>query len=155
MRMLLVALLFFTSDAWVAFAENVHPDPSASSPVDSLLTEDMIHMLRDPFQMPTILSEKAGKPKTDLETFQLKDFKLNGVITGPRKTRAMVTGPNGISYFLAIGDHIGTRDGHVIGITPDAVRVVEYDTDEHGKKIAEQFEMTMSGEVVSLTKKEE
>ena len=127
----------------------------SDSPMDSILNEDMIKSLRDPFQMPMILLTKKEKPKTDLETFQIKDFKLNGVITGPKKTKAMVTAPNGKTYFISVGDHIGTRDGHVSAIQADAIKVVEYDVDDKGRRTPEVFEVRINGEVESLTKKEE
>jgi hypothetical protein len=127
----------------------------SDSPIDSILSEEMIKSLRDPFQMPMILLTKKDKPKTDLETFQIKDFKLNGVITGPKKTKAMVTAPNGKTYFISVGDHIGIRDGHVSAIQSDAIKVVEYDVDDKGRRTPEVFEVRINGEVESLSKKEE
>jgi Pilus assembly protein, PilP len=128
--------------------------PSESSPVDSLLTEEMIRNLRDPFQIPNIHT-KPDMPLTDLEMNQLKDFHLNGVITGPKKIRAMVTGPSGKTYFIGLGERIGTREGKVTAITPDAIKIVEYDIDERGQRVPEILEMRLSGEVVSLSKPEE
>jgi Tfp pilus assembly protein PilP len=80
---------------------------------------------------------------------------LNGVITGPKKLRAIVTGPSGKTYFVMIGDHIGTRDGKISAIQPDFLKVVEYELDEKGKKIPEIFEVRLNGEMVSLSQKEE
>lgn len=135
---------------WVTEAASIRQ----TSPVDSLLTEEMIHTLRDPFQPPVAVAI-LDHPKAELETFQLKDLRLNGVITGPKKTRAMITAPNGKAYFVANGEAIGLRDGHVASINPDAVRVIEYDRDAKGRKVPETFEMRLSGDVVSLTKKKE
>jgi hypothetical protein len=138
------------------------PTPSASaiipapdSPVDTILSEDLIRALRDPFQIPSVLLSRKELPKTDLETYQLKDFHLNGVITGPKKIRAMLTAPGNKVYFVRIGDRIGVRDGTITQILPDASKVVEYFTDEHGKRIPDPYELMMSGELVSLNKKEE
>jgi hypothetical protein len=129
--------------------------PTTESPVDALLSEDLIRALRDPFQLPSILLSRKESPKTDLETYQLKDFHLNGVITGPKKIRAMLTAPGNKVYFVRIGDKIGLRDGTITQILPDAIKVIEYFTDEHGKRIPDPFEMKMSGELISLNKKEE
>ena len=125
------------------------------SPVDALLNEDVIRSLRDPFALPSVLLTKKDAPKTDLEIYPLKDFKLNGVITGPKKTRAMVTTPSNKVFFVRVGDRIGVREGHVSQISPDSIRVLEYYTDEHGKRMPDVYEMKMSGEVVSLSKQEE
>ncbi len=135
----------------LGFAAQAANNPS---PVDSLLTEDMIASLRDPFQAPLVAIQNE-RQKTELEAFSLKDLKLNGVITGPKKTRAMVTAPNGKSFFVGSGEPIGQRDGHVASINPDAIRIVEYEMNSSGKKIPETFEMRLSGETVSLTKKRE
>jgi Tfp pilus assembly protein PilP len=126
-----------------------------SSAVDALLSEDLIRSLRDPFQIPSILLMKKDAPKSDLEMFSLKDFKLNGVVTGPKKTRAMVTTPGNKVFFVKVGDRMGNRDGTVTKILPDSIRVTEYYVDEHGKRQADVYELTMSGDLTSLNKKEE
>ncbi len=131
------------------------PPPKTESAVDALLNEDLIRSLRDPFLLPAILLTKKEAPKTDLEIFPLKDFRLNGVVTGPKKTRAMITTPANKVFFVRVGDKIGVRDGHVSQIMPDAIKVQEYFTDEHGKRIPDVYELRMSGEIVSLSKQEE
>ena len=128
---------------------------ATTSPVETLLNEDLIRSLRDPFQLPSILLSRKETPKTDLEVYPLKDFKLNGVITGPKKTRAMVTTPNNKVFFVRVGDKIGVRDGTVTQILPDSIKIEEHYVDEHGKRMPDIFELTMSGDLVSLNKKEE
>ena len=127
----------------------------ADSPMESILTEDAIHALRDPFHAPSIAILAKEKPKSDLELFAIKEYKLNGVITGSKKAKAMVTLPNSKSFFLSIGDRVGLRDGHVLSIAGDSIKIIEYDRDENGKKIPEIFQLLISGDIVSLTKKEE
>jgi Tfp pilus assembly protein PilP len=127
----------------------------STSPMESILSEDYIRSLRDPFRSPTILAKKAETPKSELETFQLKEFKLNGVIATKKKSQAMITAPNGKGYFLSVGDKIGVRDGRVTSIQPQAIKVVEYEIDEKGKRVPDILELRMDGEVVSLSKKEQ
>lgn len=122
--------------------------------VDALLTEEIIRGLRDPFSPPASLAKKEV-PKSELETFELKGIRLNGVITGPKKVRAMITGPNGKVYFIAMGEKIGVRQGRVTSIQSDAIKIVEYEIDDRGRRTPEIFEIRMSGEIVSLSKKEE
>ena len=126
----------------------------AQSPIDSILTDDAIHALRDPFQVPNVVIQLKENPKSDLENFALRDFKLSGVITGSHKAKAMVTLPNSKTFFISIGDRIGVREGHVVAIAGDSIKVVEYDRDEAGKRIPEMFELSISGTIVSLTNKE-
>lgn len=127
----------------------------AQSPVESILTEEAIRALRDPFHAPNVAIRAKETVKSDLELFALKDFKLNGVITGSKKAKAMVTLPNAKSFFLSVGDRVGVRDGHVVSISGDSIKVVEYEHDENGKKIPEMFQLLISGDIVSLTNKEE
>jgi Tfp pilus assembly protein PilP len=134
-----------------------HAVPVAESepPMDSVLNEDLIRSLRDPFQLPTSAIVKKEIPKSELETLALKDFKLQGVISGPRKVRAMLSGAGGKTYFVKVGDRIGVRGGKITQITSDSVRITEFYQDEKGKNVPDIYELRLAGELVSLTKKDE
>ena len=125
------------------------------SAVESILNEDMIRGLRDPFQPPAAIRAKKKVILTELEMFQLKDFKLNGVITGPKKVRAMLTTPGNKTYFVKVGDKLGAREGRITHILGDAIRVQESVMNEKGKPIPDIYEIRMSGELVSMSKKGE
>jgi hypothetical protein len=127
---------------------------SDSSAYDSLLTEEIIRQLRDPFQPPAILTKKEA-PKEDLELFRLSDIRLNGVITGPNRVRAMVSTPGNKTYFVAVGDKVGNRLGRVTAIQQDLIKIVEYEEDGKGRRIPELFELRLNGELVSLSSKED
>jgi Tfp pilus assembly protein PilP len=126
-----------------------------TSAMESIFTEDTIKSLRDPFMVPQMLQAKKELPKSDLEIFALKEFHLNGVITGPNKLRAIVSAPNGKTYFVAVGDRIGLREGRITAIQPDLIKVVEYEVDDRGKKIPDIFEIQLNGEMISLSQKEQ
>ena len=130
------------------------PAARSESPVEAILSEDLIRALRDPFQLPASLLAKKENPKSDLEVYPLRDFKLNGVINGPNKTRAMVTTPNNKVFFVKMGDRIGARDGKVIRISSDSIQVKEFYTDEHGAKLPDVYELKLTGELVSLSNKD-
>jgi hypothetical protein len=127
---------------------------SDSTALGSLLTEEIVRGLRDPFSPPAELTKKET-PKSELETIQLSELKLNGVITGPKKLRAMISAPGNRTYFVAIGDRLGIRQGRITAIQSDLVKVVEYEEDEKGRRVPEIFELRISGELVSLSNKEE
>ncbi len=126
--------------------------PPQESAMQAILSEDLIRSLRDPFQVPAILQAKKAQPRTELETFQIKDLKLNGVITGPKKVRAMVTAPNNKTYFVKVGDLLGAREGRVSKINPDSIQIMEYEVDERGKRLPDEYKINMSGEIISLNK---
>ena len=122
--------------------------------MEAILSEELVRTLRDPFELPSSLSRKAGMPRSDLELYQIRDFKLNGVITGPKKVRAMVSAPNGKAYFVKVGDLMGAREGRVTRITSDAIRVMEYFVNESGKRVPDLYELRINGELQALSKKE-
>lgn len=155
--MILSALLMIPFAVFAAPAAPVAPLASSEPelPMDSLLNEDLIRSLRDPFQLPTSAIIKKEIPKSELETLALKDFKLQGVISGPRKVRAMLAGGGGKTYFVKVGDRIGVRGGKITQITSDAVRVTEFYQDEKGRNVPDIYELRLAGELVSLTKKDE
>jgi hypothetical protein len=127
-------------------------DPSNSS-MESILNEDLIRALRDPFEAPVVIKEVKVKTQSDLELYQLRDLKLNGVVTGPKKPRALITSPKGQSFFVKVGDLVGAREGRVTQITPDSVRVMEFYVDDKGKRLPDIYEMRMDGELRSLDRK--
>ena len=45
------------------------------------------------------------------------------------------------------------REGHVVSISGDSIKVVEYDHDEKGKPVPEILKLSISGEIISLTEK--
>jgi Tfp pilus assembly protein PilP len=93
------------------------------------------------------------KAQSDLELYQLRDLKLNGVITGPKKTRALIVSPKGQTFFVKVGDLVGAREGRVTSIAPDSVQVVEYFVDDQGKRLPDRYEMRMDGELRLLDRK--
>lgn len=119
--------------------------------LDTILSAELISSLRDPFQIPPDTFKKVEAKQSELEQYTLKDFKLNGVITGPKKVKAMVTAPSGKAYFVSVGDKIGLREGHVTSVQSEKILVVEEDVDELGRKYRETFEMRLDGDVVSLS----
>ena len=122
--------------------------------MEAILSEELVRTLKDPFELPASLSKKTGVPRSDLELYQIRDFKLNGVITGPKKVRAMVSAPNGKAYFVKVGDLMGAREGRVTRITSDAIRVMEYFVNESGKRVPDLYELRINGELQALSKKE-
>jgi hypothetical protein len=130
------------------------PNPDApGSSIESILNEDLIRALRDPFEEPVVVKQVKVKAQSDLELYQLKDLKLNGVITGPKKTRALIVSPKGQTFFVKIGDMVGAREGRVTSIAPDSVHVVEYFVDDQGKRLPDRYEMRMDGELRLLDRK--
>jgi len=153
MKRIAVLIPFLLPLPSMAVTVPAQADPAKDSSVEAILNEDLIRGLRDPFQPPAGLMRKKKVQLTELEMFQLKDFKLNGVITGPKKMRAMVTAPNNKTFFVKVGDRIGAREGKITHILNDSIRIQEVALNDKGKPIPDIYEIKMSGELVSLSKK--
>ncbi|MGK5084963.1 pilus assembly protein PilP [Bdellovibrionota bacterium FG-1] len=83
---------------------------------------DMMNM-RDPFKRPTIKAEVIHR--TPLEMYPLDQIKMLGVVTGPNKMRAMMGTPDGKTHFVAERAKVGVRQGVIMKITADLIRVRE------------------------------
>ena len=84
---------------------------------------------RDPFVSLTQIRQPVDsgdeEPATPLQSFDIAQFRLVGVIVGKGLPKALVLAPDGKSYVLAKGVKIGKNNGVVINITSDAVLVKE------------------------------
>lgn len=84
---------------------------------------------RDPFESLVTLKKPAGPsldvPKTPLQSYELGQLRLIGVIVGKGQPRAMVVAPDGKSYILTKGIKVGKNDGVVKEISSEAVKIEE------------------------------
>lgn len=107
------------------------PAPSAPASASGNNLDDLAER-RDPFKRPD-LSPKFDRSVTELETFSTLEYRMVGVVSGAR-TRAMLLGPNGKTYFVKEGDKIGIQKGSIIKITPEKVAVRERVSNLLGKE---------------------
>lgn len=84
---------------------------------------------RDPFESLVAAKKSTGPsldvPKTPLQSYELGQLRLIGVIIGKGQPRAMVVAPDGKSYILTKGIKVGKNEGVVQDITSDAVKIEE------------------------------
>lgn len=84
---------------------------------------------RDPFESLVTIKKSLGPaldvPKTPLQSYELGQLRLIGVIIGKGQPRAMVVAPDGKSYILSKGIKVGKNDGVVKDITSEAVKIEE------------------------------
>jgi len=86
--------------------------------------EELALKLRDPFKMPNI-EGKSVEIKSDLERYSINEYKLVGVVTGPKHPRALLLAPGGKSYFVTEKMKIGNSGGLISRITSDGIQVRE------------------------------
>jgi hypothetical protein len=94
------------------------PGPGGASIIESYLS------IRDPFRKPDSMMAKE-EVKSELERFPADSFKFVGILTGPKKLRAMLMDPNGKTHFVADKARVGTRGGVIASISQDKIRVRE------------------------------
>jgi type IV pilus assembly protein PilP len=102
---------------------------------------------RDPFvplsKIKKPLIKVDTEPETPLQSYDIIQFRLVGVIVGKSSPKALVVAPDGKSYVLAKGVRIGKNDGVVVDITSDAVLVKEKYYDFSGNVIENIQEITV------------
>ena len=93
---------------------------------------------RDPFVPLSRIRrpiEISAEPATPLQSYDLSQFRLAGVIVGKGASKAMVIAPDGKSYILSEGVKIGKNNGVILTISSESVVVEEKYYDFSGNVI--------------------
>jgi type IV pilus assembly protein PilP len=94
---------------------------------------------RDPFVAFLKLREKDARPSLaslpPLQRYEIGEFRLVGVIWGPKAARALVEDSEGKGYTVKVGTKIGRSGGVVTRITDKEVVVREEFRDYMGSKV--------------------
>lgn len=123
-------------------AKSVQP-PKETAPQKAEKKEEFVYTTegrRDPFVPLSRIKKPLTKvvdeePETPLQSYDVAQFKLIGVIVGMGAPKAMVVAPDGKSYVLAKGIKIGKNNGIIIDITSEAVSIKETYYDFSGNVI--------------------
>jgi len=102
---------------------------------------------RDPFvplsRIKKPLASNDDEPETPLQSYDIVQFRLVGVIVGRGEPKAMVVAPDGKSYVLAKGVKVGKNNGVVIDITNQTIFIKEKYYDYTGNVIENIQEITV------------
>lgn len=108
---------------------------------------------KDPFSpyvvmKKTPVSAKVRSKNIDgfalpIHSFDVNEFKLIGIVTGGKESRAMVTDPKGKGYVIKIGMTIGKNGGRVMSITSGGVDVLEQFKDDNGRLRKEHIRINL------------
>ena len=91
----------------------------------------------DPFQPPRVSLEAKTGAKTrvlPLEQFEINDFQLVGIVSGPGVKKAMVQDLTGKGFLVQVGSRIGKNGGKVIRIADKEMVIEEPYRDFLGQK---------------------
>lgn len=124
------------------------PPPQAAPAVEEKVVEYVYDATgrRDPFvplskiRKPLVVSDE---PETPLQSYDVNQFRLTGVIIGKGASKAMVVAPDGKSYVLAKGVKIGKNNGVVKEISSEVILIEEKYYDFTGNVITNMQEITV------------
>lgn len=78
--------------------------------------------------MPLVVKEEKKAPLAErppLERYDIKEFKLTGIVWGGFGYNAVLEGPDGKGYFIRVGTVIGPNRGVVKEITQNSMVIEE------------------------------
>jgi type IV pilus assembly protein PilP len=111
-----------TSASQPASTAQGSPDQEASSAFSVGGTD--YTQLRDPFKQPELRSTES-LTVTPLQRYRVEELRMIAVISGMRRTRAMVAAGDGKTFVIGKGTPIGIRGGQVVDVSPERVLVRE------------------------------
>lgn len=104
---------------------------------------------RDPFRPITLnlrTNVRRRENLSPLERFDLGQLKLVGIIWNIKNPTALVEDTSGLGYTVKVGTPIGSNDGKVKTIGPDALLVEEEFIDLYGAKKKREVSMRLAVE---------
>lgn len=105
------------------------PAPAAAPAAEAAPPEEVkyVYLLegrRDPF-VPIVGKKTAAIAENPLESFDLPQFQLKGLIVGFGEPKAVLAAPDGKTYIISKGTHIGKSSGIVRDINRERIIVEE------------------------------
>ena len=122
---ILTTVAYAVDSAPTAEVPNVIGDKALNTEPE--LTIESSLKMRDPFQRPKLklVDGSEGGRIPPLQRFSTEEFRLVGVISGTKKNKAMLSGPDGKLHIVTEEAKIGTRKGVVKHIEKNHVIVEE------------------------------
>jgi len=108
--------------------------PSESFPVYSYDAQQ----LRDPFASLIVKREERRKGVSPLESYDIEELKLTGVVWDKKGGMALIQAPDGRFYIVRENDRIGFSGGRVTKILKDTVEVKENNKKTKYMKLREE-----------------
>ncbi|MBF0316778.1 MAG: pilus assembly protein PilP [Nitrospirae bacterium] len=134
------------------------PDKSMDKPIVIIPYEYKPEGRRDPFMSILELNKKKRQKEkgprdtrilSPLETNNLTNVKLIGIVIDQRDRYASVVMPDGRAFAIKKGTFIGMNGGKVVEIRPDRIIIEEMMVDDLGKNIVKRTSMCLSQEEAS------
>jgi type IV pilus assembly protein PilP len=105
---------------------------------------------KDPFK-PYVIEQKAAKPlhrtasvnALPIQQFEVRQFKVAGIIVGLKENKAQIVDPLGRAYVVREGMYIGNNDGKIVKISTSGIDVLELYREDNGKIVRRIIQLTL------------
>jgi type IV pilus assembly protein PilP len=103
--------------------------------------QEVSEVIKDPFK-PYVLETKhlsplfgneAGRGLLPIQSYEVSQFRVLGIITGLKENSALVVDPTGKAYVVKAGMEIGKNGGKIERITSKTIEIKEKYRNESGK----------------------
>lgn len=124
---------------------------SSSRPADSAPPPASLENIKDPFK-PFVVEVKpitplfgrgGGPGILPIQSYDVRQFTVQGIIAGLKKNSALVVDPTGKAYVVNAGMEIGKNGGRIEKITSNSIEVKEVFRDENGKIKSRIIKLTL------------
>ena len=139
-------ILFLLIGLWV-FVSHAQEDQKSATDFKTIQegSTQKPSVNRDPFRPFIKIVEKkeveteVGKSVPPIKRYPLEQFRLVGIVWVGEQPKVMVVDPEKNTYFLGVGDEIGSREGKIIEVRESGIMVEEknYFEDVFGEKKVE------------------
>lgn len=120
----MIYLLFMTLLASAQQPTEIKSENSVENKEDALTLQGSLNF-RDPFKKFTPKDDGIRTDTPEIQRYAIESFKLVGVISGTKKNKAMLSGPDGKLHIVTENLKIGNRKGVVKSIEPGIVKIEE------------------------------
>jgi type IV pilus assembly protein PilP len=105
---------------------------------------------KDPFK-PYVIEQKVAKPlhrtasanALPIQQFEVRQFRVSGVIVGLKENRAQIVDPLGRAYVVREGMFIGNNEGKIVKISTSGIEVLELYREDNGKIVRRIITLTL------------
>ena len=128
--------------------------PSAVTPEDAenVLKKKTEEFVYDPINKPdpfkSVTQEQTSQPGDEGRPnfFEIRFYKLVGIVWGTSKPLAIFEDPSGRAFTLKTGDRVGKEEGVLSQIKPDRVVITRESLNFEGKKELKELEILLHPE---------
>lgn len=118
-------------------------DHSTDMPFDFSNKKDPFKPFIEPKSALPVAATPSRKSLLPIHSYDVRQFRVIGVVMGGKVNQAMVIDPSGKGYVLKAGMTIGKNEGRVTAIASNGIEVLEQFRDDNGRVRKERIKITL------------